>query len=234
MVYFYIYMGTGAERRPSTRLTAAEKTRLNKGITSLRKEGDNTSRGLPPISDDLREQLLRFLNLDGDANTRWEEAQRKGEVFYHPVLLADQMVKDEFGTLMASCEPQTIPIRDWINREFKVSLHSVNSAAIGEGLVIKAYHLMFGADFIKGFGQIGTRDVTGALEAETRLPEERFSLMSIATRTYHMPAHQYNLEFCLSELAMAAPVYQAVLDGGTAIFRMLDRNADKIIPPVIS
>ncbi len=209
-------------------LSRKEKINLRRGVPTLRQEGDISPKGLPPVSEVLREQLLTFLNLNGSSTVSLGQSQQIGEVHYTPLSLASQMVLDEFGTLMKNCEYQTIPIRNWVNKQFKDSANSMNSAAIGAALVVKVYHMMFGEALIDGFSKLNPIDVINALDDEARIPEERYSLMNIAARTYRIPSHQFNLEYCLTQLAMCSPNAIAVLDGGTAIFRVLDRFAQEM------
>ena len=56
--------------------------------------------------------------------------------------------------------------------------------------------------------------------------------MNIATQSYQIPEHQFNLEYGLTQIGLAAPNHQAVMAGGTALFRILDQHADKIMRPV--
>lgn len=214
------------ERPERVKLSKAEQRALHKKVTPDNKERDSNSQGLPVISEDLRLNLLRFLNLDGDANERREQAQLNNEAYYPPFLLATQVLQDEVGTLWKSYEPQVAPIKGWLSKNFTINLNAANCAAVGIGLVLKAYHMIYGEKFVDSFGQISPDDVLRILDEETKILEERFNIFNIATRRYQIPAHQFNLLFCLSELSFASPIPQAVIDGGTAMFKVLERNSE--------
>ena len=219
-----------AERRKPDGLSVAQKKRLSRMIPvdSSAKEGELSAKGLPPIPDKLRSDLLALLNLGDDPNIKWQEAQAKGEVFYPPLVLAAQMVDEEFGTLVRNCKPQVMPIKDWIVTNYKDDINGSNYASMGLALVLKAYHLMYGDAFIEGFKNLNPDDIKEALSDETRLAEERYNLLSISTRGYRIPAHQFNLEFCLVQLGLCTMEFKNsrdVLDAGTAMFKVLDRNA---------
>lgn len=215
-------------RREGSGLSEDEIAALEQVATTHVEEVISSTPGLPFIPYQIRQALLTSLALEEDFQTHVMLARIRREPVYLPIVLASQMAEDELGCIELNCREQAQAMTGWLQNQFGHNVGAKNSAAIGAMFVFKAFHLFYGGDFIDGFGRVSPESMREILNGENRALDERNSIVGRVIRGSQIPTHQFNLHFGLTKLAMCTPNEGATLDGGIAMFKVLDVNLDKM------
>lgn len=196
------------------------RRRLKARFGDFRKSPDSldvlSSRELPLISGETKDEILQRFNLVPPKT--WEPSNGP---WYPAFTAAMQIAGEEFAILYKDAGNFMNATAGWVTRNYE-NPDQGNCASMGIALVLKAFHLQAGPNFIDQLATLNVKALMTQYDLTGRTDERR-SIILQSHSPITIPPFQFNLKYCVDKLAAYSPDPLAVSDGANAVYNALGK-----------
>lgn len=211
--------------------------RVGKRFANLPEESrqeQQEPQGLPLIDETVFQQLLRRYNMDGSYEVSRSVNGYESETVTHPRQRGFEIAENTFG-FIATVENEGFleNLDDWLGRNFDFS-DIKNRAAVGAGMMLDAFSLQFGGDFLPAVGTLEANVWGSAFKKFDATSKERQSIVKAAKHARRLPPYQVNLTTFLgrytTDYVYDVNEESAVKQGAWAMYGVLDTVWEHLSP----
>lgn len=191
------------------------------------------TRGAVLIEERTCTALLSELNLLQDPNTR-PTVDRNDERMLHPLAGAYGIWQADFGYLVSLGREVAEVFTDWTKKAFGApdQITSINCAALGIGVVFRAFRLQCEWPFMESLANLHSRQVYSILLEDGLNIRERQTLMVRALHHTEVPRDQAHLRYALDRLAGVCEDSFSLADGAGGAYRVINRFWLDLVPRI--